>query len=122
MKPVRVYEYKGCGTCRKAIAYLEAKGVPFERIPIRDQPPSLEELKQMLEILQGNLKKLFNTSGGDYKEMNLKEVLPTWTEKQALEALSSHGNLVKRPFALHGKNGVIGFKEPEWATFLDQMR
>ena len=43
-------------------------------------------------------------------------------EKQALEVLSSHGNLVKRPFALHGKNGVIGFKEPEWATFLDQMR
>ena len=64
MKPVRVYEYKGCSTCRKAIAYLEAKGVPYERIPIRDQPPSLEELKQMLEILQGNLKKLFNTSGG----------------------------------------------------------
>ena len=115
---LKVYEYKGCGTCRKALKWLEAKGVQYEKIPIREQPPSKTELKRMLKIYEGNLRRLFNTSGGDYKELNLKDKLPTLSDTQAISLLAGNGNLIKRPFVLINKSGVIGFKEEEWKKLL----
>ena len=115
---LKVYEYKGCGTCRKALKWLEAKGVQYEKIPIRERPPSKTELKRMLKIYEGNLRRLFNTSGGDYKELNLKDKLPTLSDTQAISLLAGNGNLIKRPFVLINKSGVIGFKEEEWKKLL----
>ena len=116
---LKVYEYKGCGTCRKALKWLEAYGIPYKKIPIREQPPSKTELKRMLKIYEGNLRRLFNTSGGDYKELNLKDKLPALSETQAINLLAGNGNLIKRPFVLTKKNGVIGFKEEEWAALME---
>ena len=115
---LKIYEYKGCGTCRKALKWLETKGIQYKIIPIREQPPSKTELKRMLKIYEGNLRRLFNTSGGDYKELNLKDKLPGLSEAQAINLLAGNGNLIKRPFVLTKKGGVIGFKEEEWAKLL----
>ncbi len=116
---IKVYEYKGCDTCRKALKWLEARGVQYEIIPIREKPPSKAKLKRMLKVYEGNLRRLFNTSGGDYKELNLKDKLPTLSEAQAINLLAGNGNLIKRPFVLTKKGGVIGFKEEEWAALLE---
>ena len=121
MKALKVYEYKNCGTCRKALKYLEDKGVPFDRIPIRENPPSKAELKRMLKALNGERKRMFNTSGGDYKTMNMKDRLPDLSDEEAISLLSEHGNLVKRPFVLCGDKGLVGFKEAEWDVFLERL-
>ncbi len=113
---MKIYTYKNCGTCKKAIKWLGEQGIAFEELPIRDTPPSVEELKQMLGYQNGELKKLFNTAGGDYRELNMKEVLPTLDEAAALELLAGRGNLVKRPFVLGDGFGLVGFKEPDWAA------
>jgi len=115
---LKIYEYKGCGTCRKALKWLEAKGIQYKKIPIREQPPSKTELKRMLKIYEGNLRRLFNTSGGDYKTLNLKDKLPGLSEAQAINLLAGNGNLIKRPFVLNKIGGVIGFKEEEWKKLL----
>ena len=62
----------------------------------------------------GNTRKLFNTSGGDYKALNLKEKLPNMTKTEAIDILSKNGNLIKRPFVIVGDRGLVGFKEKEW--------
>ena len=46
------------------------------------------------------IRKLFNTSGSDYKALKLSEALPGMSERDALELLSKNGNLVKRPFLI----------------------
>jgi arsenate reductase (glutaredoxin) len=112
-RKLKVYEYANCSTCKKALKYLDAKKVPYEKISIVETPPSVSELKQMLSHV-GELKKLFNTSGQVYREMKLGDKLPEMTEAQALRLLSSNGKLVKRPFALGSKAGVVGFQEAEW--------
>ena len=111
---VRLYEYQGCDTCRRAKKFLASRGLAFDAIPIREQPPTKAELKRMLAIYSGELRRLFNTSGGDYKAMKLAERLPTLTEVEALSLLSANGNLVKRPFLLTDTGGLVGFKPPEW--------
>ena len=111
---LKVYEYKNCGTCRKATKYLDAKDISYDRIAIRDQAPSADELEMMLGYLDGQLKKLFNTSGVDYRAGNFKDKINDMTKEQAFAELSANGNLVKRPFVLGDGTGIVGFKEDVW--------
>ena len=115
---LKFYAYKNCDTCRKAKKYLDAKGVEYELIPIREQPPTRAELKSVLVHCGGNISKLFNTSGGAYKALHLKQILPNMTDKEAVDLLSKNGNLVKRPFAIAGNRGLAGFKEVEWGEWI----
>ncbi|MEY5012759.1 MAG: hypothetical protein RLZ22_604 [Verrucomicrobiota bacterium] len=78
----------------------------------------MSELKVALKAAGGDLRKIFNTSGMDYRAMGLKDRLPNMTEKEALEMLSSHGNLVKRPFVIGDGISLVGFKEAAWRSAL----
>jgi len=115
-----VYTYANCDTCRRAVKWLRAQDIAFTEKPIRETPPSVAELRGMLAHLGGaeSLRKLFNTSGHDYRELKLGEKLPAMTEAQALALLATNGNLVKRPFALGKSVGLVGFDEKVWATVL----
>ena len=116
---LKLYAYKNCDTCRKAIKYLDEKGAEYELIPIREQPPTKAELKTMLASHDGNTRKLFNTSGGDYKALNLKEKLPNVTKMEVIDLLSKNGNLIKRPFLIAGDRGLVGFREKEWGEQIE---
>lgn len=113
---LKIYAYANCGTCRKALQFLAAKGVDYRLIPIREQPPSRAELRRMLHIYGGNIRKLFNTSGQDYQKLNLKERLARLSADEAIDLLAGNGNLVKRPFVLTEKCGRVGFKKEAWES------
>jgi arsenate reductase len=115
---LRVYAYAGCGTCRKALKFLTERKIAHEVIPIREQPPTPAELRAMQRHTGGELRRLFNTSGQDYRAMKLGERLPSMSEDEALALLAANGNLVKRPFAMTKTAGVVGFKSEEWERFL----
>lgn len=115
MSKAKVYSYKKCSTCVKALKFLDSKGVKVDIIDITEQAPAKKELQQMLDIYEGDLKKLFNTSGVAYREGNYKEKISTMTKAQALTELSKNGRLVKRPFVLKGKKGAVGFKQDQWS-------
>ena len=115
---LRVYAYEKCDTCRKALKFLAAKKVAHEVVPIRAQPPTVAELRRMLDHAGGDLRKLFNTAGQDYRALDLKTRLPTLKVDEALALLASNGNLVKRPFALTRSAGAVGFREEEWARLI----
>lgn len=116
---LKVYTYQGCSTCRNAIKWLKSQGVPHAEFAIRETPPDLTELRAMLKD-RGQLRLLFNTSGQDYRALNLKDKLPAMSEAEALELLSRNGNLVKRPFAIDAEQKVFltGFNEAEWSKAL----
>lgn len=113
---LKVYTYAQCDTCRKAVKFLRGKGIEFQEIPIRETPPPLSELKAMLQAQDGELRKLFNTSGGDYKALRLSAKLPELSEVEALKLLAGNGNLVKRPFVIDAGIHLVGFKEDEWRS------
>ncbi|MET3292664.1 UNVERIFIED_CONTAM: arsenate reductase [Brevibacillus sp. OAP136] len=112
---LRFYGYDKCGTCSKAKKWLEQAGTSYESIPIVDRPPSKDELRDMWKKSGLDLRKFFNTSGQFYKEMNLKDKLPTMTEEEMLELLASNGKLIKRPLATDQQTVTVGFKEDEYA-------
>ena len=81
---------------------------------IRETPPKPSELKTMLTAYDGELKRLFNTSGGDYREQKLGPKLPMMSDKDAIAMLAENGNLVKRPFVLGEGVALVGFSESVW--------
>ena len=107
-------EYPRCSTCKKAKAWLEGNGVAFDDRHIVEQNPTAEELKAWWEKSGLPLKKFFNTSGMLYKEMQLKDKLPTMSEEEQIELLSTNGMLVKRPLIIGEDFVLVGFKEAEW--------
>lgn len=118
----RVYSYANCDSCRKARRFLKEAGTSFEEVPIRELPPSKQELEVVLHAMHGNLRKLFNTSGADYRKANLGELLDTMSVGEALELLAANGNLVKRPFVVAGTTGICGFSPETWKNFLANLR
>lgn len=117
---MKIYTYKGCDSCRKATKWLRARDISFEEFPIRESPPSLDELKEMLAFYEGEIRRLFNTAGKDYRELNLKENLARMSEAETLQLLAERGNLVKRPFLLADAFGLVGFKEAVWADKISE--
>jgi arsenate reductase len=119
---IKVFEYSGCSTCKQALKFLDSKGIKYERVPIVEQPPTVKELKKMLEFVVkdgGDLKKLFNTSGIQYRELGIAEKLKTgMTDEEALTLLSENGKLIKRPFLLATTGGTVGFKPEAWGKLV----
>ncbi|MDT8858693.1 arsenate reductase family protein [Alkalihalobacillus sp. MEB130] len=111
---ITFYEYPKCGTCRKAKKWFADNEMEVNAIHIVENPPTKEELRDLLEKSGLELKKFFNTSGQKYRELGLKDKLKDMSEDEALELLASDGMLIKRPITTNGSTVSVGFKEDQF--------
>lgn len=110
--------YPKCTTCQKARAYLDAKGVAYDFRDIKLENPTADELRAWWQASGLPLKKFFNTSGLQYKALNLKDQLPTMSEDEQLALLATDGMLVKRPILVGEGFVLTGFRQAEWEAKL----
>lgn len=115
---LKIYTLSNCDSCRKAVKWLRAQDLAFTEVAIRESPPTPAELREMLAAQGGDLRRLFNTSGRDYRDQKLGEKLPGLAPAAALALLASNGNLVKRPFLIGGGRAMVGFDVGTWAAAL----
>jgi arsenate reductase (glutaredoxin) len=116
--PIKVYTYSKCSTCRRAVAWLVGRGIAFEELPIREKPPSAAALREALARNGGQLRRLFNTSGLDYRAQGLGARLDSLGEDEAIRLLAGNGNLIRRPFVTGPGISLSGFDEKAWAAAL----
>ena len=109
---MKFFSYNKCGTCRKAKKILDAYKVSYDEIDITETPPPKSVLKKAIKLK--GMKKLFNTSGEQYKKLRIKDKIGDMTEVQAIELLSINGRLVKRPIVVDGNRITVGFDEIEY--------
>lgn len=112
---LKFYGYDKCGTCRNAKKWLDAKGVDYQSIDITTTPPPKAALKAILKAGDYQLRQLFNTSGVQYRELNIKDKLPGMSEAEAIDLLAGNGKLCKRPIVTDGKRYTVGFREEAFA-------
>jgi arsenate reductase len=110
--------YPRCSTCQKAKKWLEEHNIEFIERNIVEENPSFDELQTWYKQSGLPLKKFFNTSGLVYKEMQLKDKLPSMSEEEQLKLLASNGMLVKRPMVINEDKVLVGFKEAEWGALV----
>ncbi len=113
---LKLYGYKKCGTCRKAEQFLQRAEVAYEFIDITENPPTAEVLAAIVEHAHVPLNKLFNTSGVQYRELEIKKKLPALSSREILALLASNGRLIKRPLITDGKRATVGFNEEQFAA------
>ena len=113
-----VYCYSRCTTCKKALKWLEEKGIRYNAVDIKADHPDEETLKNSHAVSGLPLKRFFNTSGIPYRELGLAKKLPEMSEEEQFALLATDGMLVKRPLAVGDDFVLTGFREDEWAEKL----
>jgi arsenate reductase len=106
--------YPKCSTCQKAKAFLEENGVSYTLRDIKTENPTEDELRQWHKLSGLPLKKFFNTSGLQYRALELTKKLPTMTEDEQFALLATDGMLVKRPLLIGEDFVLTGFKQADW--------
>lgn len=114
---LKFYYYSKCDTCRRAKKWLESKNKKFEEIDIILHPPSFSDLKSFLQKGDLSLKKILNRSGIQYRELNMKEKIKSFSEDQILKMLAADGRLIKRPILTDEKKITVGFDEKLFENF-----
>lgn len=107
-------QYPKCSTCQKAKKWLDAQNISYTDRHIVEDNPSYDELKEWYGKSGLPLKRFFNTSGLVYRDMQLKDKLPTMSEEEQLKLLATNGMLLKRPIIVDDDTVLTGFKETEW--------
>ncbi|MGE0713052.1 MAG: arsenate reductase family protein [Planctomycetota bacterium] len=108
------YGYKGCGTCRKAMAFLDQAGRAYTFVDITTDPPPRATLAALLEG-DYELKHLYNTSGQAYREGKVGERRKTLSQDAQLDLLAGNGRLIKRPIVVDGARATVGFDAETFA-------
>ena len=106
----KFYCYVRCSTCKKAEKWLLENQVQFDKQDLVADPPTKEELLAIFAKSDRPLRYFFNTSGQDYRKLNLKEKVPTMTKDEAAKMMSENGKLIKRPLMFDENTVTCGFK------------
>lgn len=112
------YHYPKCSTCRRASRWLEERNIEFDTIHIVESPPTKSELERLWKMSGLKLKRFFNTSGGSYRSLNLKDSYDALSDDERLELLAGDGMLIKRPILATKESVVVGFKESDYEDVL----
>ena len=105
MKNVKIWHNPRCSKSRAAAALLEEKSVDAEVVKYLDNPPTKEELKEMLKMLAISARELMRTKEDIYKELDLKNEND---EDKLIEAMVSNPKLIERPIVVKDGKAVIG--------------
>ena len=110
--------YPKCSTCKKAMNWLDEHNVEFDQRHIVEDNPNVDELRLWHKMSDLPLRRFFNTSGMLYRDMGLKDKLPSMSEDEMYELLASNGMLVKRPLLVLDDTVLVGFKEKDWEALV----
>lgn len=111
---LQVYGIPTCGTCKKALQWLDDRSIVYTFINTKDYPPSKPEIKEWVSAL--GAKPLRNTSGLSYRALGEEKQI--WTDAEWIDAFSTDAMLIKRPlFVKDGTAIAVGFKQ----TSLEQI-
>ena len=111
---MQLIEYPKCSTCKKAKKFLDNHHISYQDRMIKEETPTIEELTKWVNKYKLDTKKLFNTSGLKYRELQLKDKIPNMSEEERIKLLASDGMLIKRPLLVMDNKILIGFKEQEY--------
>ena len=106
---ITIYHNPRCSKSRQTLALIEEKGVDFTVKEYLKNPPSKEELKQIIDVLGIKPIDLIRKGEVEYKENFKGKIL---TDENWLDAMIEFPKLIERPIVLYKHKAVIG-RPPE---------
>ncbi|MEL6908771.1 MAG: Spx/MgsR family RNA polymerase-binding regulatory protein [Cyanobacteria bacterium J06629_2] len=107
---IQVYGIPNCGTCKKAIAWLQENNIEYEFINTKDNPPERKAIASWVETLGS--KPMRNTSGKSYRALG--DARNSFGDEQWINAFATDAMLLKRPLFVKDNQAVlVGFRASE---------
>lgn len=94
-----------CATCRKAVALLNERGIPFTFRDYVEQPLSEAELRELLDQLGAKPADVLRRNDPAYRELGLTGAEP---DDALIRHMVEHPGLLQRPIGVHGGRVVLG--------------
>jgi Spx/MgsR family transcriptional regulator len=104
---MKIYGIKTCGSVKKALKYFNDRGIEYEFIDFKKNPPTLTQIQKWADAV--GLKLLFNTKGTKYRTLKLKDM--NLTDEQKIEWMYKEPLLVKRPVIEFEDKVIVAFDE-----------
>ncbi|MGE4070035.1 MAG: Spx/MgsR family RNA polymerase-binding regulatory protein [Lysobacterales bacterium] len=108
-----LYGLPHCDTCKKARAWLTARGIAHEFVDYRAQPLAPAQLEQAAAALGWD--KLVNRASTTWRQLEAADKAAV-TTREWLELLARHPALIRRPLLIDGSHIDAGFKESRYAA------
>jgi len=103
------FTYPSCTSCRKAKAWLNANGVEYEERHLFRNPPSVEELMEIVKKTHNGIDEILSTRSQRFKQLEID--INELTVSELLELLSEDPRLLKRPILTDGENLIVGYNQ-----------
>jgi arsenate reductase len=107
---LKIFHNPRCSKSRQTMQLLESNGITPQIIDYLKQPPSVDELAEVLDLLGLEPRELMRTREKPYRENNLAD--PALSREDLIRAMIEHPVLIERPIVVHNGKAVIG-RPPE---------
>jgi arsenate reductase (glutaredoxin) len=95
---VTIYHNSKCETSRNTLALIRNAGIEPTIIEYLQNPPSREQLVQMIKAAGLSVRGALREKGTPYADLGLGD--PTLSDDQLLDAMMAHPILINRPFVI----------------------
>ena len=110
METIKIYHNPNCSKSRASLALLEENDIKPEIIYYLETPPSIDELKQLLQKLNMGIHDILRKSEDEYDELGLDN--ESLSDEIIFDFVSKHPKLLQRPIVVKGDRAIIG-RPPE---------
>ncbi|HUQ09266.1 MAG TPA: arsenate reductase (glutaredoxin) [Steroidobacteraceae bacterium] len=98
MNRVAIYHNPQCGTSRNTLGLIRNAGIEPQIIEYLEQPPTREQLAEMISAAGLSVRAAMRQKGTPYAELHLDD--ENLTDEQLLDAMLLHPILINRPFVV----------------------
>lgn len=110
MTSTTIYHNPRCSKSRQTLALIEEKGISPDIVLYLETPPTKDELKNLLAMLEISPRDLLRKSEDAYKSQNLQN--PELSDTDLIDAMLNEPKLIERPIVVRGDRAVLG-RPPE---------
>ena len=104
-----------CSKSREGFKLLEGLDVEVRRYI--DNPPTCEELQEVLKKLGMQPSELVRTKEKLYKELGLQNA----SQEEILKAMCEHPRLIERPILIKGDKAIVGRPPERFKELIDEI-
>ncbi|WP_298223054.1 arsenate reductase (glutaredoxin) [Flavobacterium sp.] len=101
---ITIYHNTRCTKSRECLAFLEDSHHKFHIVKYLEQPPTFEELSEIIRKLNIKPIELVRQKESVWIEQYKDKKM---TDKKIIEAMVSHPILIERPIVINGEKAVI---------------
>ncbi|MDO4640170.1 MAG: arsenate reductase [Neisseria sp.] len=113
-----LYGIPNCDTVKKARVWLADKGIAFEFVDFKKQPPQEALIRQWLTQIP--LETLLNKRGTTWRKLNPEEQAAAANPDDAVRLMAEQPSVIKRPVLSHEGRFYCGFSADSYqAVFKD---